>query len=116
MPVYVWECPKCHNGRETVASIAERNRQEVCKCRTLMQRVITPARVSPDISPYIAVAGDMAGKPITSRKQHREFLKRNRFTEVGNEPIRPIKNDFTPRRGEVAEELKRVIPQVMQRH
>lgn len=38
-----------------------------------------------DIEPYIAVGGDMAGKPITSRSRHREFLNRNKFTEVGNE-------------------------------
>lgn len=38
-----------------------------------------------DIKPYVAVAGDMAGKEITSRSQHRAFLKRNGFEEVGNE-------------------------------
>lgn len=41
--------------------------------------------IIPDIQPYKAVAGDMAGKWITSRSQHREFLKRNGFQEVGNE-------------------------------
>lgn len=41
--------------------------------------------IIPDIQPYKAVAGDMAGKYITSRSKHREFLRRNSFTEVGNE-------------------------------
>ena len=41
--------------------------------------------IMPDIEPYKAVAGDMAGQYITSRSQHREFLRRNNFTEVGNE-------------------------------
>ncbi len=41
--------------------------------------------VIPDIEPYKAVAGDMAGKYITSRSKHREFLKRNNAIEVGNE-------------------------------
>jgi hypothetical protein len=41
--------------------------------------------VIPDLQPYMAVAGDMAGKWITSRREHRAFLKRNRFEEVGNE-------------------------------
>jgi hypothetical protein len=49
--------------------------------------------VIPDIQPYKAVAGDMAGKYITSRSQHREFLKRNDFTEVGNEKDYFFKND-----------------------
>ena len=62
------------------------------------------------------MAGDRAGKYISSRREHREFLKRNRFVEVGNEPIKPIRNDFRPRKGEVAEEMKRVIQQVRTRH
>lgn len=84
-------------------------------CGVRMERIITPAHSMPDIAPYMAVSGDRAGKWITSRKEHREFLKRNRFVEVGNEPVKPIKNDFRPKRGEVAEELKRVIPQVLRR-
>ena len=68
--------------------------------------------VTPDIAPYRAVAGfDKAGEMINSRRRHREFLKRNRFVEVGNEPVKPIKNDFRPKKGEVAEELKRVLAQ-----
>ena len=34
---------------------------------------------------YQPVTGDMQGKWITSRRQHREFLKRNNLVEVGNE-------------------------------
>jgi hypothetical protein len=41
--------------------------------------------VQPDLEPYIAVSGDMAGKMIRSRREHRAFLKRNKFEEVGNE-------------------------------
>jgi hypothetical protein len=74
-----------------------------------MSLVIQAAMVSPDIQPYKAVAGDRAGQYITSRREHREFLKRNRFVEVGNEPIKPIKNDTRPKKGEVARELKQVI-------
>jgi hypothetical protein len=39
----------------------------------------------PDIEPYKAMGGDMAGKYIGSRSTHREYLKRNNFIEVGNE-------------------------------
>ena len=45
-----------------------------------------------DIEPYKAMAGDMAGKYITSRSQHREYLKRNDFVEVGNEKEYFFKN------------------------
>lgn len=43
------------------------------------------AHIWPDIQPYEAKAGDMAGKEITSRSKHREFLRRNNLIEVGNE-------------------------------
>ena len=38
-----------------------------------------------EFQPYQPVTGDMEGKWITSRKQHREFLRRNNLVEVGNE-------------------------------
>ena len=38
-----------------------------------------------DLKPYEAVAGDMAGKMIDGRAEHREFLRRNDLEEVGNE-------------------------------
>ena len=48
-----------------------------------------------DIQPYQAVVVDkITGKPpkIGSRREHREFLKRNGYVERGNEPIkaRPV--------------------------
>lgn len=53
-----------------------------------------------DIEPYKAVAGDIAlnGKrpAIMGRRQHREFLKRNKYVEVGNEPVKPKKWDYGP--------------------
>jgi hypothetical protein len=48
--------------------------------------------IIPDIEPYKAVGGDMAGKYITSRSQHREYLRRNNFIEVGNEKDYFFKN------------------------
>lgn len=50
-----------------------------------------------DIEPYQAVAVDVAtGKPprIGSRSEHREFLKRNGYLEVGNERIKPKRLDY----------------------
>jgi hypothetical protein len=56
-----------------------------------------PAIIS-DIEPYRAVASDVAcgGKRpvIGGRRQHREFLQRNGYVEVGNE--RPVVPGFTP--------------------
>lgn len=51
------------------------------------------ARVWSDLEPYKAVGGDMAGKMITGRRQHREFLQRNNVTEVGTEKKHFFKHD-----------------------
>jgi hypothetical protein len=107
MPVYVWHCATCKADLEIFRPVAQYRLAP--KHAHPVTRVITAAHVNADIKPYVAVAGDMAGKEISSRRAHREFLKRNRFVEVGNEPIRAIKNDTRPKKGEVAAELKHVI-------
>ena len=48
-----------------------------------------------DIEPYRAIASDIASdnkRPVIhSRREHREFLRRNNYIETGNEaPIRPL--------------------------
>lgn len=53
-----------------------------------------PKGVISDIEPYRAVASDVAcdGKRpvIKGRRQHREFLQRNNYVEIGNDnPRRP---------------------------
>lgn len=56
------------------------------------ERSVKAHYVQPDIEPYMAVSGDRAGKMIRSRREHREFLKRNQFEEVGNEKAYMMKN------------------------
>lgn len=91
MPLYAYRCSTCERRQDAFARVDERH-NAAPECHGRMQLEIMPAMVTPDIQPYIAVAGDKAGKPITSRREHREFLKRNRFIEVGNEPIKPTKD------------------------
>lgn len=66
-----------------------------------------------DIDPYQAVGGDVAagGKPpkIGGRRQHREYLKRNGYIEVGNEVMRPQKPNYGP------EVTEREVRQVYER-
>lgn len=48
--------------------------------------------VVPDINPYNTVAADKeTGKRVhvAGRKQHREFLRRNGYEEIGNEKFKP---------------------------
>lgn len=44
-----------------------------------------PYHIICDIDPYLGIAGDRFDRPIKSRKDHREYLKRNDFQEVGSE-------------------------------
>jgi hypothetical protein len=67
--------------------------------------------IVPDIQPYQAVAADIAtGKApvISSRSQHREFLKRNNYVELGNEMPKPRKAP-EPDRMEIGRQIKRVM-------
>jgi hypothetical protein len=75
-----------------------------------VSRVISPCAGFGDIAPYIATAGDMAGKPITTRQDHKRFLKRNKLVELGTEPVRDTKQlRKTVSRKDVRESLKAAI-------
>lgn len=68
-----------------------------------------------DIDPYRPVAAekDTGVRPdyIGGRRQHREFLQRNGYREVGNE--RPQNNlQHGPSRGEIAGALKQALGQL----
>lgn len=107
MPLYTVKCLCCLCELDLYRTVAERDRDlPVCPCSgaQMFRRVVAPM-VTPDIGPYQAVAIDVAtGKPpvITSRSAHRDFLKRNGYTEVGNEKIgrKPgeVRGDFNLRR------------------
>lgn len=80
------------------------------------EQVIRTHMVMSDIGAYQAVAIDAAtGKPpvITSRSRHREFLKRNGYVELGNEPVK--KQEY---RGDhdVRGDLTKATREVLSRH
>lgn len=70
-----------------------------------------------DIEPYKAVGGDIAlnGKrpAIMGRRQHREFLKRNNYVEVGNEPVKPRPVNYGPEI--TSRDIKQTIDQLRSR-
>jgi hypothetical protein len=116
MPIYALQCA-CGCGREedVFRSIAERDSDLPLCCGVGMVRKIVPPMVAPDIGPYQAVAVDVAtGKPpvINSRSAHRDFLKRNGYIEVGNEPIGrkkgEVRGDFNVR-GELTQATREVL-------
>lgn len=84
MPLYDFLCPHCGASLEIVRPMREALDPFFCDCGVPMMQQLQGAAVIPDIAPYKAVAGDRAGKWISSRREHREFLKRNRLIEVGD--------------------------------
>ena|SRR5271165_568315 len=114
MPIYCWRCDACGSGREVIRSVADCMQPEFCDCGIPMQRELTAPNVRPDIAPYMAVAGDRAGSYITSRREHREFLRRNRLIEVGDakprdtKQMRPVTN-----RREIREQMRPVVREAL---
>lgn len=83
MPTYSYRCD-CGRTSDRIAPISEYDAEHFCECGLQMRRVLTPTQISPDIEPY-QVVGPEHGKWVTSRKQHREYLKKHNLLEVGNE-------------------------------
>jgi putative FmdB family regulatory protein len=110
MPLYDWKCGHCAAAREVLRPMKEALIPLMCECGVPMTQQLSAAHVQPDISPYQAVTGDRAGKYITSRRAHREFLKRNRLIEVGNSPpadtrkFRSVTN-----RHEIREQMRPIV-------
>jgi len=113
MPMYRFRCAECGDEQDVFRRLSQFNDVPM-HCDDEMKRVITAPFVQPDIAAYQAIAVDKAtGKPpvISSRSQHREFLKRNGYVELGNEmPVSHTSNMDSPR-----EELARVTKQVLSR-
>lgn len=95
MPIYVYIC-ECGKRKDEFRKIADRD--NFPECHGLMSRKIMPTMVQADIQPYFSVAIDKergTRMEVSSRKQHREFLRRNDYVEVP---------DFKPPKREVFEE------------
>lgn len=97
MPIYVYEC-QCGKRADEFRHVNQRDDAPVC-CGQSMERRIMPTMVAPDIQPYRAIAVDKeTGRMpvINSRKQHREFLARNGYVELGNEAPTARRRDDGP--------------------
>jgi len=107
MPTYEYHCEHC-GPIEVWRSMADYKVPP--EHEHPVTRVISACMGFGDITPYLATAGDMAGKPITSRNEHRQFLKRNRLVELGNESVRDTrKMRSSIKKGDVREAMKAAI-------
>lgn len=117
MPIYAMKCPTCGAGRDIYRRIAEMDHDLPTCCGAPMERAVTAPYVAADLPAYQAVAVDKAtGKMpmIEGRVQHREFLKRNGYIEVGNEKLpdkpRELQGDFNVK-PQLIEATKQVLAQ-----
>lgn len=96
MPTYVWKCPVCHKRTEGYRKISERDDAPRCCGGVLTDRIITPTFVRV-FQPYQTAAWDKEqGKSlrITNEAEHRAFLRRNRYEEVGNDSsVAPLSDE-----------------------
>jgi hypothetical protein len=110
MPLYIWECQDGCGEIEVYRSFADY--QVPPEHEHPVKRILSTFIGIPDIQPYVAKAGDMAGKVIGSRVEHKRFLKRNRLVELGDAPIADTKQmRKTVKPGEVREAMKAAIAQ-----
>lgn len=88
IPLYHYSCTACAAIGTAVRTIAERNRCPTCtQCGKATEKILTPTMVSV-FTPYTTVAHDKeTGRVVQIRDQaeHRSFLARNGYEEVGND-------------------------------
>lgn len=87
MPIYRYVC-QCGKQTDEFRKIDNRHDPLECVCGGSMTMKLMAPMIQPDISGYMSVAVDKeTGKQvyINSRRQHREFLRRNDYVEIGND-------------------------------
>lgn len=114
MPMYEFKCIVCGSKKTCFKTVATRddNPPECYNCEfpSDMQRVVFPHQfISPDIEPYRAMGPDRPW--ITSRSEHREYLYKHGYTEVGNDSsFAPPEDDSHP--SELQPQLAKDLEQV----
>lgn len=116
MPIYALMCDTCASQQDVFRSLANIDKDLPQCCGQSMRRRICAPMVQADIQPYQAMGIDVAtGKApiISSRSEHRDYLRRNGYVEVGNEmpksKPRSIEGDFDVRK-ELTKAVHEVLP------
>jgi predicted nucleic acid-binding Zn ribbon protein len=102
MPIYRYRCGVCKRTQDEFRTIDRRD--DYPACHDAMERVIMPTMVSVFKS-YMTAAIDKGRGTrieIKSADEHRAFLRRNGYEEVGNDtsmaprPPKPVEQDAAP--------------------
>lgn len=83
MPTFSYECAGCGRQQDAYRSIDNRKRGPKC-CGKVAKQIITGSHLTPTFTPY-RVVGKERGKVIRTRAQHRDYLKKHGYDEVGND-------------------------------
>lgn len=115
MPMYRLICDCCAREEDVFRRLAEIDDLPQCCAAAMRRKVCAPAVIG-DIQPYQAMGVDVAtgsAPVISSRSEHRAYLRRNGYVEVGNEMPKPraraLEGDFDVR-GELAQAVREVLP------
>jgi hypothetical protein len=87
-----------------------RNGRLVRKRKAMRPSAMAGPQIISDIAPYCTVATDVATGQravIGGRRQHREFLRRNGYVEVGNDYVPPCREELS--RNERVADIRRVL-------
>lgn len=108
MPMYEFQCSDCLKADNVFRRVESRDDSHVCtRCSsTRTRRVVFPHQfIQADIEPYRAMGPERPW--ITSRAQHREYLYKHGYEEVGNDPsFAPPMDDEEPHPSEKAREME----------
>ena len=110
MPIYSYICSICGEKEDAFRKIAEMDDAPL-HCSTPMERRITATMIAPGFTPYRAIAVDkeVGKRPfIRSRDEHRAFLARNGYQEVGNDKSMapPSREEIMDRKPEPAKNVE----------
>lgn len=83
MPLYTAKCAECGHITDYYSPVDKRDETPV-HCGKPMERRFSPPHVIEDMKPYIS---PLDGKPVKSRKAHRDHMVRHGVIEVGNEKL-----------------------------
>lgn len=125
MPMYEFKCDECGRTRTQFKTVKTRDQDpptclvcyttpnELSHLREYreMRRVVFPHQfIAPDIQPYRAIG---PGRPwISSRSEHREYLYKHGYVEVGNDSSYSPPSDDEPHPSTLAPQLEKDLSQV----